>query len=75
MATYKKENMSKIKPDIFKARTREWDPVKGKYRQYRSTQGRSPKQIEGNYKAMFFAMVGIFTISIVCSILEYVGLI
>ena len=75
METNKKENMSKTKPSIFKSRTIEWDPVKGKYRQYRSTQGRSPKQIEGSYKAMAFAVLGVFSISIVCSILQYIGLI
>ena len=75
METNKKENMSKTKPSIFKSRTREWDQVKGKYRQYRSTQGRSPKQIEGSYKAMAFAVLGVFSISIVCSILQYIGLI
>ena len=75
METNKKENMSKTKLSIFKSRTREWDPVKGKYRQYRSTQGRSPKQIEGSYKAMAFAVLGVFSISIVCSILQYIGLI
>lgn len=75
MATYKKENMGKVKPNIFNARTKEWDSAKGKYRQYRSTQGRSPKQIEGSYKAMAFAMFGVVAISIACSVLQYFGLI
>jgi hypothetical protein len=74
MATYKKEDMGKIKPNIFSARTREWDSVKGKYRQYRSTQGRSPSQLEGNYKAMAYAMVGASITFITCLILQHLGL-
>ena len=74
MATYKKEDMSKTKPNIFSARTKEWDSVKGKYRQYRSTQGRSPSQVEGSYKAMGLAIAGAFAVAAVCSILQYFGL-
>lgn len=35
-----------------------------KYRQYRSNQGRSPRQMEGNYKVMYWAAVG-FLVSLV----------
>jgi len=35
-----------------------------KNRQYRSNQGRSPKQMEGSYKAMFYSMIGIVVVLI-----------
>ena len=33
---------------------------KKKVRQYRSTQGRSPKQLEKNYKVLFYSLLGLF---------------
>jgi len=42
MATYNKKKMGKIKPDIFKARTKEWDA--------NEWQGRSRRQVENNEK-------------------------
>lgn len=42
MATYKKETMSKNKPEVFKTRTREWDS--------NEWQGRSKRQVENNEK-------------------------
>ena len=42
MATYKKETMSKNKPEVFKARTREWNR--------NDWQGRSKRQVENNEK-------------------------
>ncbi len=74
MATYKKEDMSKTKPDIFSSRTKEWDSMKGKYRQYRSTQGRRPSQVEGSYKVMGLSMACVFIMVVTCSILQYFGL-
>ena len=51
--------MGKNKPNIFKGRTKEWDMEKGKYRQYRSNQGRSPERMESAYKVMGIAIVGL----------------
>jgi len=45
------------KINIFEGRTKEWDSEKGKYRQYRSNQGRSPKKMESNYKVIFYGCV------------------
>ena len=39
-----------------------------KNRQYRSTQGRSPRQVESNYKVMSFAVVG-FIITLILTAL------
>lgn len=47
----------KNKINIFEGRTKEWDSEKGKYRQYRSNQGRSPEKMESNYKVMFYGCV------------------
>ena len=30
-----------------------------KLRQYRSNQGRSPRQVEGNYKIMLWSLIGL----------------
>ena len=50
--------------DIFKGRTKEWDSEKGKFRQYRSTQGKNPKQIEDSGKIIVYAYIGILIILI-----------
>ena len=49
---------------IFEARTKEWDSEKGKFRQYRSTQGKNPKQIEDSGKIIVYAYIGILIILI-----------
>ena len=58
----KKKQMGKNKPNIFKGRTKEWDMEKGKFRQYRSNQGRSPERMESSYKIMGIAIVGLVLI-------------
>jgi len=59
----KNKNMSKNKPHKEKV-----------FRQYRSNQGRSPRQMEGSYKAMSASIIGaVITLSIV-SILQYFGI-
>jgi len=54
--------MGKNKPNIFNGRTKEWDVEKGKFRQYRSNQGRSPERMESSYKIMGIAIVGLVLI-------------
>lgn len=39
-----------------------------KQRQYRSNQGRSPRQMESNYKILMWSMVG-FIVSLVIAVL------
>jgi hypothetical protein len=36
-----------------------------KHRQYRSNQGRSPRQMEGSYKAVFWSFIGMFILLII----------
>jgi len=63
--------MSKNKPNIFKGRTKEWDMEKDKFRQYRSNQGRSPKQMESNYKVMGYGCVSFIVALIVVGLYYY----
>ena len=49
---------------IFEARTKEWDSKKWKFRQYRSTQGKTPKQLEDSGKIMAYACIGVLIILI-----------
>ena len=58
LSKFKKKQMEKNKPNIFNGRTKEWDVEKGKFRQYRSNQGRSPKKTEANYKVIGIAFIG-----------------
>ena len=51
--------------DIFKGRTKEWDSEMGKFRQYRSRQGRSDKQYESSMKVMAGVCI-LFLVTIVC---------
>ena len=42
-----------------------------KPRQYRSNQGRSPRQVEGNYKIMLWSLIGLLgtvLISLLCGV-------
>ena len=39
-----------------------------KIRQYRSTQGRSPKQMESSYKAIEWSMIGLIGVLLLCFI-------
>ena len=66
--------MSKTRPNIFEGRTKEWDDDKGKYRQYRSNQGRSPRQMNGSYKVMSIAFAGLLIFIIVAGICGVFGL-
>ena len=45
-----------------------------KPRQYRSNQGRSPSQVEGNYKIMLWSLIGLIGISIIIGICGVFGL-
>ena len=45
-----------------------------KPRQYRSNQGRSPHQVEGNYKIMLWSLIGLIGISIIIGICGVFGL-
>ena len=45
-----------------------------KPRQYRSNQGRSPNQVEGNYKIMLWSLIGLIGISIIIGICGVFGL-
>ena len=44
-----------------------------KVRQYRSTQGRSPRQIKGNYKVLEWTFVGGLILGIVYTIGRFLG--
>lgn len=46
---------------------------KDKVRQYRSNQGRSPKQMEGNYKVLEWTFVGGLVLGIVYTIGRIAG--
>lgn len=46
---------------------------KDKVRQYRSNQGRSPKQMEGNYKVLEWTFVGGLVLGIVFTIGRIAG--
>ena len=41
-----------------------------KIRQYRSNQGRSPRQVEGNYKIMAYSLIGLIGTLIVAFIIN-----
>ena len=43
-----------------------------KYRQYRSNQGRSPRQMEGNYKVMYWACVGFLASLVIIGVINTV---
>ena len=45
-----------------------------KPRQYRSNQGRSPQQVESNYKIMLWSLIGLIGISIIIGICGVFGL-
>ena len=55
---------------IFEARTKEWDSKKGKFRQYRSTQGKTPKQLEDSGKVIAYACIGVLIILIGYSVIN-----
>lgn len=63
--------MSDKRPNIFEGRTKEWDTDRGKYRQYRSNQGRTPSQMQNSYKVMSVAIAGFLifiTIYAICGV-------
>jgi hypothetical protein len=62
----------KNKINIFEGRTKEWDSEKGKYRQYRSNQGRSPKQMESNYKVMAYGCITFLVALIVVGLINVI---
>lgn len=47
---------------------------KNKVRQYRSNQGRSPQQIESNYKVMSWALTGLLVTLIIVGLCGVFGL-
>ena len=44
---------------------KEWIFMKKKYRQYRGNQGRSPKNMEANYKSCFWSIVFLLLVFII----------
>ena len=44
-----------------------------KFRQYRSNQGRSPEKVEGTYKIMAWALLGLVAISFVALLTDLIS--
>ena len=45
-----------------------------KIRQYRSNQGRSPRQVEGNYKIMLWSLIGLLGTLLITGLCGVFGL-